>query len=256
MSDYSDLILTSSPVGYWRLNETTGVTASDISGEAHHGTYTNTYTLNQQGLVDQDATSKSVIFDGTDGLVTMVAGVPEALHGAAAVTLEVWVLMNTIAAPTQAINVSTGTNLGSAITLESTTSVKFSGRSVAADALQSDVATVGLLVGKKTHIVTVCDYANDKLYGYVNGVQVTDKAVTFNNVTFTYAADTLIGAIGATASGTSTMDGRICDVVSYPSALSPAVVLSHYEAGAAQPENQRRAKSAIKGYYSIHHLGI
>jgi hypothetical protein len=255
MSDYSDLILASSPVGYWRLNETSGVTASDSSGGAHHGTYTNTYTLNQPGLVDQDTTSKSVDFDGSDGFVQLPASISAALHGSAAITLEGWILATSVASSSPAMTFSTGSNIGCRVALESPTTITFTGRSVAADAAQSDTVTVASILGNTVYAAIVCDYANDKLYGYINGIQVTDKVVTFANTTFTYVAG-LFGAIGASSSGAQTMDGKMGDVAVFSSVLTPTVILSHYEAGAAQPENRHRAKSAIKGYYSIHHLGI
>ena len=42
-----DLIMSFDPVGYWKLDETTGTQADDSSGNARHGTYTNA-TLNDQ----------------------------------------------------------------------------------------------------------------------------------------------------------------------------------------------------------------
>ena len=41
-----------SPVGYWKLNETSGTQATDYSGNGRHGTYTGSYTLGgQNGFV-------------------------------------------------------------------------------------------------------------------------------------------------------------------------------------------------------------
>lgn len=38
-------ILALTPVGYWKLDETSGTAATDLSGNGYHGTYTGTYTL-------------------------------------------------------------------------------------------------------------------------------------------------------------------------------------------------------------------
>ncbi len=38
---YKDLVLEDAPVGYWRLNETSGTTAVDSSGNNRNGTYVN-----------------------------------------------------------------------------------------------------------------------------------------------------------------------------------------------------------------------
>lgn len=256
MSDYSDLILTSSPVGYWRLNETSGTTATDLSGGAYHGTYTGGFTLDQPGLIDQDATSKSVGLDGADGRIPLVAGVPAAVHGSSAATVEAWINADAIPSTGGVIALSTGTNDGCVINVLSPTTLSFGGRSVAADAFQGETVAVASQVGKTAHLVTVCDYANDKIYGYLNGVKVVDKVVTFANVTFTYAVDLYYGNIGTGSTAANFLDGRIGDVAIYPTALSGPTILSHYEAGPAQPESRQRIKTTIQGYYSIHHLGI
>jgi hypothetical protein len=39
LHDYVDLLTTLAPVAYWKLNETSGSTAVDWSGNTHHGTY-------------------------------------------------------------------------------------------------------------------------------------------------------------------------------------------------------------------------
>lgn len=40
-----EAILAQSPYGYWKLDETSGTTATDSSGNGRHGTYSGTYTL-------------------------------------------------------------------------------------------------------------------------------------------------------------------------------------------------------------------
>lgn len=50
-SSYYDLVMSHSPLGYWRLGETSGTTAADSSGNGRSGTYTGTYTLNRPSLI-------------------------------------------------------------------------------------------------------------------------------------------------------------------------------------------------------------
>ena len=50
-SDYSAEVSADSPTAWWRLEETTGTTASDSSGNGNHGTYGSGVTLNQSGLI-------------------------------------------------------------------------------------------------------------------------------------------------------------------------------------------------------------
>ena len=46
---YDTEILADSPVGYWKLNETSGTTAYDSSGNGNNGTLHGGITLNQPG---------------------------------------------------------------------------------------------------------------------------------------------------------------------------------------------------------------
>lgn len=78
-----DQVLASYTAGYWRLDETSGTTATDSHVWPHagldalwsyvqkNGTYTGSPTLNQASLVDFDSTQKSVDFNGTTQYVTV-----------------------------------------------------------------------------------------------------------------------------------------------------------------------------------------
>lgn len=48
---YSQLVLADKPLGYWRLNETTGTTAKDSSGHGLDGTYTGEVQFNGRNVV-------------------------------------------------------------------------------------------------------------------------------------------------------------------------------------------------------------
>lgn len=72
---YDSEVAADSPALYWKLQDTSGTTATDSSGNARHGTYNGTaatnYALNQSvSLLSSDASLKSVKFmrdSGTDG---------------------------------------------------------------------------------------------------------------------------------------------------------------------------------------------
>jgi hypothetical protein len=95
MSAYSQLVLADRPVGYWRLNETSGTTAADSSGNGHDGTYNGGFTLNQAGALLDDS-SPSVLLNGTTGYLSTDLG------GPVPVAYEMWFK------PTSAINASAG----------------------------------------------------------------------------------------------------------------------------------------------------
>jgi hypothetical protein len=83
---YSDVILADGPVGYWRLDETSGTTAADLSGNGHDATYEGGPTLGVAGAIYDGDTAVS--FDGTDDGVSISNA---ADFQSDTVTLEAWV---------------------------------------------------------------------------------------------------------------------------------------------------------------------
>lgn len=69
---YPNLIISDGPVLYWQLNETSGATANDTANYIHlspfNGTYTNTFTLHQQGPASG---LYGVLLDGSTGYVAV-----------------------------------------------------------------------------------------------------------------------------------------------------------------------------------------
>ncbi len=61
-SEYSDLVQSHGPVAYWRLGETSGTSAVDVTG-AHNGTYQNSVTLASTGAIMGD-TDQAANFGG------------------------------------------------------------------------------------------------------------------------------------------------------------------------------------------------
>ncbi len=70
---YEDEVLADSPVGYWRLGETSGTSAADLGSAAQAGTYSGGYTLNQTSLLASDAANKSVLLNGSSGYIDCTA---------------------------------------------------------------------------------------------------------------------------------------------------------------------------------------
>jgi hypothetical protein len=69
-SPYADAVLTDSPIGYWRLGETSGNVAADSSPNGLAGTYTGGVTLGVGGAINGDPNT-AARFDGTNDLVSM-----------------------------------------------------------------------------------------------------------------------------------------------------------------------------------------
>jgi hypothetical protein len=93
---YSTTILADSPVGYWRLHETTGTSAVDSSGNGYDYTYSGSYTLNQSGPLTGE-TSRAVYFN--DGYLTRATAA--ALHPGDSISIEAWVKRTTVTFGTQ-----------------------------------------------------------------------------------------------------------------------------------------------------------
>jgi hypothetical protein len=69
---YNTAVLADSPVAFWRLNESSGTTAADSSGNGRNGTYTGSYTQGQASLVGNGDSSTS--FGGAAGDYVNVTG--------------------------------------------------------------------------------------------------------------------------------------------------------------------------------------
>lgn len=63
---YSSVVLAKGPVGYWRLGELTGTTASDSSGNGYDGTYLGNPTLGGPGAINNDPDTAVTLNGGGD----------------------------------------------------------------------------------------------------------------------------------------------------------------------------------------------
>jgi hypothetical protein len=81
--------LASGLVGYWPFENTSGTTATDLSGGGHNGTLSGGVTVNQTGKL-----GKAYSFNGSTGIVT-VANMDSTLVGKNALTFSAWIKGNT-----------------------------------------------------------------------------------------------------------------------------------------------------------------
>lgn len=85
---YRDEVMADSPVGYWRLGESSGTTATDESGNGNHGTYLGSPSLGAAGAISGDADT-AVLLDGVDDNVS-VPNAPS-LNPTSAITVSGWI---------------------------------------------------------------------------------------------------------------------------------------------------------------------
>ena len=82
---YQAAVIADSPVGYWRLGESSGTTAADEIG-SYAGTYAGTYTLAETSAISDGDTALGL--SGVSG--DMQAAPQAAIAGLGAATLECW----------------------------------------------------------------------------------------------------------------------------------------------------------------------
>lgn len=83
-SDYVSSVMGDSPLAFWRLNETSGTVAADLSGNGYNGVYTGGFTLNQAA----PGARSGVLLNGTSGYIDIPSfpSLP-----ASAISLEAWI---------------------------------------------------------------------------------------------------------------------------------------------------------------------
>jgi hypothetical protein len=92
---YRDLILSHSPVAYWRLGETSGTVGADETG-THNGTFQGAVTLGQTGAITGDSDTGVLLAGGVTSFP--LNGVPNGLPiGNAARTIELWFKTSSVA---------------------------------------------------------------------------------------------------------------------------------------------------------------
>lgn len=207
-------VLADTPIGYWKLDETSGTTAADSSGNGLDGTYTGTYTLNQSGPAGTGAFQNS-----TTGHVLLP---DNALYDIGDVgTVECWVKRVTTSINTAII--SFGSAGSFYIRFGTTNALEFLKAGTAL------IVTSTTVISDTTtwhHVAATKNGATSKLY--IDGVDVTG---TVTNATMTNVArDKAIGG-----SYQSAIQERQTTVFAhaafYGTALSAARILAHYEAG-------------------------
>ena len=82
---YVDVVDGLSPLGYWRLGESSGTTATDRAG-SYNGTYAGGVTLDQTGALSGDSDT-AIYFDGSDDVLTMGPSADLVLTGDLSISL-------------------------------------------------------------------------------------------------------------------------------------------------------------------------
>lgn len=222
--DYAAVIRSDGPVGYWRLGESSGTTASDASGNGLSGTYTGGVTLAQSGSLEGDADT-AALFDGTDDYMSVAHAVTLAITGR--ITLEAWVYPTSTANNGHILAKGSGTAGPYRFLLLSGQTPAFIAGDGATQTQVNAASTVPL--NEWSHVVvtlsgtTVTHYKNGEPNGTGTiGAQAVADAGTI----------LAVGRNGSANGGY--FIGRLDESAVYPFALSADRIAAHYDAGTDQ----------------------
>jgi hypothetical protein len=224
---YHSEVLADGPAGYWKLDETSGTTASDSSGNGRHGTYGGGILLGKTP-VKKIVQNYAVLADGYNDYV----GIPyNAALATAQLTVEIllvpfggtYVSSQTIASKAQS---------GGWFFVIDSTGVTFHFNAYIDGAYRTVSYTPPALADVGFHVVVT--YDSRYLRMYVDGVQVAQYDHGSNaNITYSVNNSLLLASdpdSGSSPSNNTYYRGRLSNFAYYNYALSAARVAAHYAA--------------------------
>lgn len=215
-------------VGYWPLQEDSGTTAYDFSGNANDGTTNGGVTVNQTGILGTSAYS----FDGMDDYVDV--GNPLGDTTTTNFAISMWVNPASLSAEDALFGESDSGDNGQTILWTSdsiTGDIFFKLRDENRDSIS--VRTDNAVLSTNTwHFVSAVKTGNtaSDLTIYVDGAEPPQSIVsdqTFNGATPNVSQ--FIGAWNAAGSPNRGFDGKICNVYIHNAALTAAQVQTIYD---------------------------
>jgi hypothetical protein len=219
-------VLLDSPVGYWKLDEPSGLVAADSSPTGQAGAYENGPTLNVAPLINA---GKAATFGGSTAVnipwnAAFQTGAP-----ANRITIEAWVkLASTASTPVIACQ-QTGSGGGDQFLFRC--SAHHAEMTVwdSGDNATGYAGTAVIDDNLRHHVVGVYDGA--KLITYVDGLADgagTPLVVALETVSQPIQIGIRINNVGTRS---QPFTGTIDEVALYKTALSPARIAAHYAAG-------------------------
>lgn len=218
---YSNDVLADNPLAYWRLNDTSGLTADDSSPNASDGTYGASAVLHQAGPIVADATSYSANLSAS----SLVAPFTPAVGFQNAFSVEWWMNPTNVVSYNWAIGYGWGTWVFHGAD-SPVLNAPYVGINVGDRFTPSDFSPNTITDGVWQHFVFTFDnsLATNKGKFYKNGVQIAGKNMSVG---------TAWNVFNVTANSAA---GLIAEVAIYGGALSASQVQTHYSAGITVPE--------------------
>lgn len=237
-ADYASTVLGLSPIAYWRMNETTPgpqldmATNSGTVGAAANGFYVGSASHPMPGALVGSSDTAASFTRTTAGSIQIPwnAG----LNPTGAFTMECWANATVtdannhtlVSSMIQGQNPANGNDRSGWNLRQVGTDLQFQiGQGLTTATYNYVIASNAVVAGVWQHSAVVFNGSAVSLF--TNGVLATNYTLTFPLPT-NYAGPTVIGDRGYTGWG---YDGWIDEVAIYPSALSAADLLAHYQNG-------------------------
>lgn len=220
---YTELVLQDNPLGYWLLNESSGTTATDSSGNSRNGTYANSPTLQATGPGASNL-PYAVTFNGSNQKVTTSDYSAFAFQPNSAWSIEHWVKTSQTTTA-QTITNRDATNAPSAaiyLNINANDDVGyFSGSAI-------DAYSSAGVNNNAWHYICVTAAAGGDLKLYIDGVLKKTDSTARGTLSLTTAPVTMAtnGTIGV-----HWLSGSLCAAAIYNTELSATRVLKRYNAG-------------------------
>ena len=217
-TSYAATILADTPVAFWELNESSGTTAADYSGNAYNGTYTGTYTLGQPSIMPHGSGASLELTGNGYVALPSVAALNALNHP---LSLEFWIKTSTPASTMSILNL--GSNGSASQTLSNVSSQQLTFGYV--NVVNNATSTTVLAANTTYHCVVTVDSGGNITF-YVNGT-TAGTGTTSGNV------GSGAGTIGIYAHTLANFPytGYIQNVAVYDYALTSTQVADHYAAG-------------------------
>jgi len=232
MSTYSNTVLADAPVAYYRLDESSGTTATDSSGNGNNATYSGSgITYSQVGALSGDSDT-AVLLDGANGKISCPSGA--SVVGYSQITLEAWVKLSSNSFSHLATIWATGTtptNSGDGIKFWVGQNGTNGGFAVGLSGSKWAQATFSqtFTAGTWYHVVGTWDGTTIQLY--VNGVTNGTNGIVTGNTIDSTGHNPEIGQ--DPQSGVDYFPGDLDEPALYSKALSGGRINAHYAAGIA-----------------------
>jgi len=239
-SEYAAAVLADGPIAYWRLGETSGTTATDLTGTGHNASYLNSPTLGVPGLIDTDS-DKAVSFDGINDRTAVPDAADINTGGPYATrTVELWFQADDVTRR-QVLYEQGGTNKGLGVYL-------LSGQVYVIGWNQTDQdpttpwgplwVSTAVTTNTRYHVVLVLDQPGSRLEGFLNGISMGSAAgagrlfsVPYNIGVAAMDDRTRFHDLSSTAVAGYYYDGALDEVALYGTALTTTQIQNHHTIG-------------------------